>query len=75
MLAVIRELGGAARHLMVFGHNPGVTDFANRLSAGDQIDNLPTCGVFTAIFELVDWSALDWGRGLEVQFDYPKSHP
>jgi hypothetical protein len=31
--------------------------------------------VFTAIFELADWSALDWGRGLEVQFDYPKSHP
>jgi len=75
LLAVIRELGADAKHLMVFGHNPGMTECANRLSAGDQIDNLPTCGVFTAIFELADWSALDWGSGLEVQFDYPKSHP
>ena len=75
LLAVIHELGADAKHLMVFGHNPGMTECANRLSAGDQIDNLPTCGVFTAIFELADWSALDWGFGLEAEFDYPKSHP
>jgi phosphohistidine phosphatase len=75
LLAVIRELGADAKHLMVFGHNPGMTECANRLSAGDRIDNLPTCGVFTAIFEIADWSTLDWGSGLEAEFDYPKSHP
>ena len=75
MLAVIRELGGTARHLMVFGHNPGVTDCANRLSAGDQIDNLPTCGVFTATFDIQAWSELDWGGGNEAEFDYPKNQP
>lgn len=75
LLAVIHELGGEAKHLMVFGHNPGMTEFANRLSAGDQIDNLPTCGVFTALFDLSDWSALDWGSGEDAEFDYPKNHP
>jgi phosphohistidine phosphatase len=75
LLAAIRELGGEARHLMVFGHNPGFTDGANRLSAGERIDNLPTCGVFTAEFDLRDWSALDWGLGQEPEFDYPKNHP
>ena len=75
LLAVVRELGGEARHLMVFGHNPGMTEFANRLSAGDQIDNLPTCGVFTAEFDVQDWSGLDWGGGQEAEFDYPKNHP
>jgi phosphohistidine phosphatase len=75
LLAVIHELGGEAKHLMVFGHNPGMTEFANRLSAGDQIDNLPTCGVFTALFDLSDWSALDWGGGEDAEFDYPKNHP
>jgi phosphohistidine phosphatase len=73
MLAVIRELGGTARHLMVFGHNPGITDFANRLSAGDQIDNLPTSGVFTATFDIDDWSALAWESGQDATFDYPKN--
>jgi len=75
MLAVIRELGGEAKHLMVFGHNPGMTELANRLSASDQIDNLPTCGVFTAQFDVRDWSLLDWGSGEDVEFDYPKNHP
>ena len=73
MLAVIRELGGSARHLMVFGHNPGITDFANRLSAGDRIDKMPTSAVFTATFAIQDWSELDWGSGQDAQFDYPKN--
>jgi phosphohistidine phosphatase len=73
MLTVIRELGGSARHLMVFGHNPGITDFANRLSAGDRIDNMPTSAVFTATFAIQDWSELDWSSGQDAQFDYPKN--
>ena len=73
MLAVVRELGGDALHVMVFGHNPGITDFANRLSAGEQIDNLPTCGVFTATFDVANWDALDWGLGEDAEFDYPRN--
>jgi phosphohistidine phosphatase len=73
MLTVIRELGGDARHLMVFGHNPGITEFANRLSAGDRIDNMPTSAVFTATFAIADWSELDWASGQDAQFDYPKN--
>jgi phosphohistidine phosphatase len=73
MLEVVRELGGDAIHLMVFGHNPGITEFANRLSAGDHIDNLPTCGVFTATFDVKSWDALGWGGGEDAEFDYPKN--
>lgn len=73
MLNVIRELGGQAQHLMVFGHNPGITEFANQLSAGDRIDNMPTCAVFTAGFDLEDWSELDWESGQDAEFDYPKN--
>jgi phosphohistidine phosphatase len=73
MLAVAREKGGNAAHLMVFGHNPGITEFVNRLSAGEQIDNMPTCAVFTAVFDIDDWGALDWGQGREAEFDYPRN--
>lgn len=75
MLTVLRELGGETKHVMMFGHNPGITEFANRLSASDQIDNLPTCGIFTALFDIRDWSAIDWGSGKDAEFDYPKNHP
>jgi phosphohistidine phosphatase len=75
LLAVIRELGGDTRHLMVFGHNPGMTECANQLSASDHIDNLPTCGVFTAQFDIAAWSDLAWNSGKDAEFDYPKNHP
>ena len=71
--AVIRELGGDAHHLMVFGHNPGITECANALSAGEHIDNMPTCAVFTACFALQNWSGLEWGTGEQADFDYPRN--
>jgi phosphohistidine phosphatase len=73
IVQVVRELGGDAKHVMVVGHNPGITECANRLSAGDHIDNMPTCAVFTACFRLEDWSRLDWESGLEAEFDYPRN--
>jgi phosphohistidine phosphatase len=74
LLAVVRELGGEAKHVMLFGHNPGLTEFANRLSASEHIDNLPTSGTFTAQFHIEAWPDLQWGGGQQVEFDYPKNH-
>ncbi len=73
MLSVIQELGADAKHLMLFGHNPGMTELANELSAGDQIDNMPTCAVFTAVFDIGDWSELAPATGQDAEFDYPKN--
>ena len=72
MLAVIRELGGRSRHLMVVGHNPGITEFADRISGERSVDNLPTCAVYTLQFEIKDWSELEWESGLDAELDYPK---
>ena len=72
LLAVIRELGGSSQQLMVVAHNPGITEFANRLSAGDTIDNMPTCAIFTARFAIADWTDLEWGSGKNAAFDYPR---
>src|SRR5690606_22642461 len=40
LMQVIREAGGQAPHLMVVGHNPGLTDFASQISARGRVDNL-----------------------------------
>ena len=69
------SLAASRGHVMVFGHNPGITEFANRLSADEHIDNMPTCAVFTAQFEIADWGRLDWGQGKDVEFDYPRKPP
>jgi phosphohistidine phosphatase len=72
MLAVIRELGERARHLMVVGHNPGITEFADRISSERGIDNMPTCAVYTLQFEIAAWSELEWDSGIDAELDYPK---
>lgn len=72
MLAVIRELGERARHLMVVGHNPGITEFADRISSERSVDNLPTCAVYSLRFEIAEWSELEWDSGVDAELDYPK---
>jgi phosphohistidine phosphatase len=70
---VIRELGGTTPHLMIVGHNPGLTEFADKVSAERDIDNLPTCAIYTLEFEIKAWSELEWDSGVNVEFDYPKN--
>src|ERR1700754_2640577 len=72
MLAVIRELGGRSRHLMVVGHNPGITEFADKISAERSVDNLPTCAVYTLQFAIAAWRELEWESGVDAELDYPK---
>ena len=70
---VIRELGGTTRHLMLVGHNPGLTEFADRISAERGIDNMPTCAIYTVEFEIKSWSELEWDSGVNAELDYPKN--
>jgi phosphohistidine phosphatase len=72
MLEVVHELGGKAKHLMIFGHNPGITEFADRLSGEREIDNMPTCAVYTLEFPISAWSDLEWKSGVNAELDYPK---
>jgi phosphohistidine phosphatase len=74
LLNVIHELGDSAKHLMIVGHNPGLTEFADALSSERSIDNMPTCAVYTLEFDIKTWKELKLGTGTNVEFDYPKNH-
>jgi phosphohistidine phosphatase len=71
MLEVVQARGGTTDHLMVVGHNPGITEFADRLSAERSLDNMSTCSAYTLKFDLTDWQALEWGTGVDAEFEYP----
>ncbi len=58
--------------IMLFGHNPGLTDFANYLVPG-LTDNLPTCGVVSVTFEQDDWSLYELPETTLALHDYPKN--
>ena len=57
--------------IMLFGHNPGLTDFANYLVPG-LTNNLPTCGVVSVSFEQDDWSLYELPQITLALHDYPK---
>jgi len=38
----------------IVGHNPGITDFVNQLTA-TQIDDMPTCAVFAVTIHTTSW--------------------
>jgi phosphohistidine phosphatase len=74
MLTVVRELKDNQDVVMIFGHNPGLTEFVNSLFDGQlDIDNVPTCGVVAFQFDSNSWKDVDWGKGKLLFFDYPKS--
>lgn len=74
ILTVVQELKDNRNVVMIFSHNPGLTEFVNSLMNGElDIDNVPTCGVVAFQFDLDSWKDVDWGKGKLLFFDYPKS--
>jgi phosphohistidine phosphatase len=59
------------KSLMVVGHNPGLTDFANFLVPG-LTNNLPTAGVVSVQFEGDNWSLYEQAKAELLAYDYPK---
>lgn len=57
--------------VMIFGHNPGLTDFANSL-LNETIMNISTCGVVHATLNIESWKDLKFGCGRMEHFDFPK---
>lgn len=57
--------------IMLVGHNPGLTSFANYLVPG-LTDNLPTGGVVSVEFEHPDWSLYSLPDVRLTLHDYPK---
>jgi phosphohistidine phosphatase len=57
--------------VLLFGHNPGLTEFANLL-LGENINNIPTCGVVASTLAAKTWKEVNWGCGKLDFFDFPK---
>jgi phosphohistidine phosphatase len=75
LLAVANKIDNSFQSAAIFGHNPGITEFANYLTSDDGIPNMPTCSVVVIDFPFDDWEQLSYQTGTILLFDYPKSHP
>lgn len=74
ILAVVARECEACHDVFVCGHNPGMTDLANRLT-GSRIDNVPTCGIVTMEADIDGWTESAAALWQLEYFDYPKRVP
>lgn len=70
ILQVLVRQDDAFNDILLCGHNPGLTELANRLT-GAGIDNIPTCGLVTIEAPIRHWRQLGEGGRL-VRCDFPK---
>jgi phosphohistidine phosphatase len=72
ILDVIVEQDVGFNHLMLVGHNPGLTEFANYLVPG-LTNNIPTAGVVSVELDTDDWSLYDKPGVDLLLYDFPKN--
>ena len=70
LLAVIHELGDKPKHVLLFGHNPELTELAHRLSG--TITDMPTCAVAEFALDIKSWSNVGKQAPAKVILHYPK---
>jgi phosphohistidine phosphatase len=67
----IRSLGDDnAKCVMLFGHNPELTELAHRLS--NTVTRMPTCAVARFTLDAKSWANVGDGQAASATLDYPK---
>jgi phosphohistidine phosphatase len=75
LLDLLRRQDDRDRHILVVGHNPGLTEAANLLLPTFAIDNLPTAAVVAIRVDTDRWSDLSPIVCELLYYDYPKRAP
>ena len=70
LLNVIHKLGDKLERVMLFGHNPELTELAHRPLS--EITHMPTCAVAEFTFVTKSWSDIGKAKLAKVALDYPK---
>lgn len=74
ILATVRATPAGVGALMVVGHNPGLTELANRLD-DIRLDNMPTAAMLCVEFNTGAWADIRPAEAELCWFDYPKKQP
>jgi phosphohistidine phosphatase len=70
LLDVIHKLGDKLKCVMLFGHDPELTELVHRLSS--KITHMPTCAVAEFTFDAKSWSNISKSKLTNVALDYPR---
>ena len=70
LIDVIEKLDDKLDRVMLFGHNPELTDLAHRLST--DIIHMPTCAIAAFTFDCKTWAGIGKVTPVDVDIDTPK---
>jgi phosphohistidine phosphatase len=71
LLEVIHQLDDKPKRVMLFGHNPELTELAHRLSS--EITDMRTCAVAAFCFATTSWSTVGEQEPAKATLHRPKS--
>lgn len=69
---VIASIHDNLNTIIIFSHNPGITDYANTLTTV-HTDNIPTCGIFAVQADVESWPDFIKAERSFLFYDYPKN--
>jgi len=72
ILGAIRAVGPRVGHLMVIGHNPGISAAAISLAPEAVSGDLPTCGTLTMSVSCATWNLVDRRCVRDTERDSPR---
>jgi phosphohistidine phosphatase len=72
ILSAIRAVGPRVGHLMVIGHNPGISAAAISLAPEAITNDLPTCGTLTMTVRCATWNLIDRRCVRDSERDSPR---
>lgn len=73
ILRLARAIGPRVPHLMIVGHNPGISELAHLLAPGADAGGLATAALCTITFETEQWAAVGPSLTKEVLNEAPPS--
>jgi phosphohistidine phosphatase len=58
ILKLVRAIGPRVMHLMIIGHNPGISELAHLLAPGTDMGGLATAALCSMTFDTDQWPAI-----------------
>jgi phosphohistidine phosphatase len=70
---LVTRRDAALRHVLICGHNPGLSHIASRFGPKPQARELPTAGIASAVWHNALWETLQPESAISCDLDDPES--
>ena len=73
ILTLVQSTGPLVTHLMIVGHNPGLSELAKLLAPSPTVSELTTGAACSIVFKSENWSDLTRAKIIEARYESPPS--